>query len=252
MQPRAIARVVTACVVVSSCSGCITGSLATNTGPSSGRWSTANKQYVHAGEEVSFSFVLTKGLFERTPLHPYGHADYCLATIGSQRIEADLDEGGHYRFDFVISDRRSGEVVPVRVVAYRRLGSRDIMKIGDVWIRGEDPYDQPDLEVADDTLELIVYRSRIELHIEESPAGLDMAGGRLELVRDDGSMVTVLSGRDRHRGFRYFGPDKNGRYRVVYEPTADEVNRSGGTEVRFVVDDRAEHRYSTETVIETP
>lgn len=228
------------------------GSLATNTGPSQGQWSTANRQYVHVGEEVSFSFTLTDDPFQRRPVHPFGHADYCTATLGSDRVEATLDEGGHYRFQYVMSGRRVGEVVPVQAVAYRRRGHRDFMKIGDVWLRGTDPFDPPDDAVARDTIELNVYRSRVELFIEESPNQLDPANGRLELVKSDASVTTVYGDPGDGHGFRHFGPDKNGMYRIVYDPLATEVNRSGQTEVRFIAEDLAGRRHVAETTIETP
>lgn len=74
--------------------GCLSGSLATNTGPTGPHgWCTAKEQQAHVGETVGYSFIL-KHPFHKRPIAPYGYADYCVATIGRERVECEVDPGG--------------------------------------------------------------------------------------------------------------------------------------------------------------
>ncbi len=231
--------------------GCMGGSLATDSGPG-GRWSTERRQKVHVGERVNFSFALTKGWIRREARDPLGIADYCLATAGPERIEADLDDSGHYRFTYSVIQHRLGDVVNVSVAAYRKHGVRDLMRIGDEWVHAEDPYNQRDRTIARDSLQLVVYQTRVELPVNHPPADLEMASGRLEIRKADGTVTTVFGRGPAGRGFTYTGPDHHGLYRVIHEPTAEQIDKSGTTYVSFTVLDRAGDRHVFDGYIPTP
>jgi len=238
--------------IVSSAAGCATlpGSLATDSGPSPLEWSEADHQFVHVGERVHFSFAMAKDSRKKVAVNPVGLTDYCIAQVGDERIEATLTADGHYRFAADMSGRRHGDVIDVSAAAYRTYGTRDIMKVGENWVRADSPSDHPDKLVSHDDVRLTVYQSRIELPCERPGRDLDMTTGRLELVRADGTTAQVLP--DGEGGFTYTGPGADGRYVVVYEPRADELNKKGTTAVRFRVHDTAGNPHMFDAVLNTP
>ena len=74
-----IAAAATLCLCLT---GCISGSLATSTGPNGPQaWSAASQQDAHVGEEVRFSFILVNPMLDR-PMDPYGYVDYCVTSVG--------------------------------------------------------------------------------------------------------------------------------------------------------------------------
>ena len=235
--------------------GCATlpGSLATDSGPSPLEWSESEHQFVHVGEQVRFSFAMAKDSRRKVAVNPIGLADYCIAQVDDERIEAMLTRDGHYRFAADMSDRRHGEVIDVSAVAYRTRGTRDIMQIGEEWVRADSPSDQPDGLISSDRLRLTAYKSRIELPCEHPLQDLDLTTGRLEIVRADGSTTQIPPDADgRAGGFAYTGPDTTGRYVIVYEPRATELNKKGTTVVRFRVHDAAGDPHVFDAVLNTP
>ena len=189
---------------------------------------------------------------KKEAINPLGLVDYCIGYVGGQRIEATLTETGHYRFMLDMSDRRPGEVIDVSAAAYRTLGTRDIMKIGATWIRADAPSDQPDKLVSRDHLRLTVYQSRIELPCARQLHDLDMTTGRLEIIRAKGSVTRVPPDGGGGGGFTYTGPDADGKYVVLYEPRASELDRNGTTTVRFRVHDIANNPHVFDAILKTP
>lgn len=228
------------------------GSLATDSGPSPLEWSEANHQFVHVGERVRFSFVMARDSRKKNAINPLGLVDYCIGNVGGERIEATLTDTGHYRFMSDMSDRRPGEVIDVSAAAYRTRGTRDVMKIGDTWVRADAPSDQPDRLLSRDRLRLTVYKSRIELPCKRPLTDLDMDTGHLEIRRADGSVTEVLSNGSGGGGFAHTGPDADGLYHVLYEPRASELNKNGMTAIRFRVRDTANNPHVFDAVLKTP
>ncbi len=229
-------------------SGCRTGSLATDTGPDQ-PWCSLDRQWAHVGEHVEFSFALTKGVLHREAIDPFGLSDYCVATCGAERVEAELDGTGHYRFGFDVVGVRPGDVVSVSVAAYRRRGLRDARLIGGRWMRADVPHDPKDVSVARDALDLRVYQTVVELPIDHPTADLDMGTGRLELVKNDGDRSSVLGDRADGAGFTHTQVGQSGRYVVTYEPRADQLNKTGTTSIRFTVFDRKGDQFTFDGVI---
>ena len=98
-------------------SGCMRGSLATSTGPNGPQaWSADKSQDAHVGEQVRFSFILVKP-WQKGPVDPYGHADYCLADIGGHRVLCEPDWGGRFRFEDDFSDDAPGQTIIVSATA---------------------------------------------------------------------------------------------------------------------------------------
>jgi hypothetical protein len=231
---------------------CISGSLATKTGPNGPNgWSTDNRQQAHVGEAVEYSFILTKP-FHKRPIAPYGFADYCVATIGQDRVECEADSGGRFRFEHRLTRARAGEDIKVRVTAYRQYGQRDFMEIGDTWLRGDSPYDAPDSKFATDSLTLEIYQATVEIRVCERAEPLDFDRATLELVKSGGQVTTIRRRRPGRPGFEVSGPDGQGCYTVLYQPVGSELNSAGTTEVRLSVYDRAGHPHTESTELATP
>ncbi len=235
MSRTSFCAAVTLCTLSCGCIG-IRGSLATDTGPSPTGWSTLDRQFVHVGELVRFSFVITKGPRSKAPVSPIGLADYCIASANGELIEAHLNEAGHFEFGTTI-DAKHGETITVAVAAYRQRGVRDMMKIGATWQTNEDPFDQADLVIAHDEVLLTVYRSQIELPIGTEYGEL-VNNGRLELVRNDGVISRVGPIRPPADGYSTDGPDSTGTIVIRYDPQAHQLNKSGTTQIRFITSNR--------------
>ncbi len=248
---RLIGRAATLILLIAP-AGCIRGSLATSTGPNGpDLWSADDKQQVHVGETVRFSFILV-GPWQRRPLDPYGFADYCIADFGERRMVCEPDLGGHFRFSRALSALKAGDSVEITATAYRQYGACDFLEVGDTWLRGESPIDEPDRKVCDDSVTLLAYEAPVEIKLPGGTAPLDAETGKLELVKSDGTVAPVFIGRPGRPGFVLDGPDADGDYTLVYQPRGDEVNPSGHTKACFTIHDLAGHPHTAETLIPTP
>jgi len=232
--------------------GCIYGSLATSTGPNgSEAWSADQVQMAHVGETVRFSFILIDGWMGR-PLDPYGNADYCLVTIDGQQLECEPDVGGRFRFEHSLNGVKPDQRIRVTATAYRQYGQRDFMKVGNTWLRGDSPYDDPDREVTSDSLDLDTYQARVELAVPAGAAPLEAETGKLELIRDEAKVSNVYVDRLNRPGFTLEGPNEQKVYKAVYLPNGSELNTSGSTEARFTIFDTTGRPYSVTAEIPTP
>jgi len=250
---RCIAAAVAAATLVST-GGCfsVRGSLASDTGPSLSMWSTADRQLAHVGERVEFSFVLARNMRSHAPMDPAGVADYCIATVGREMTEAELDHDGHYRFSYELIHDAPGDEIPVSAVAFRQRGQRDQMQIDGRWVIGNDPYDQRDLQVAADSLTLLVYASDIDLPVQRPGLDLTLASGRLEIHKNSGESTEVHAEQPGQPGFSFTDVDEKGYYHILYQPSVDELNRRGITQVRFSAPDTDGQLHFTDATISTP
>ena len=248
---RGAASVMLITSVVSS-GGCVSASLGTNTGPHppQQRWSIAAKQMAHVGETVQFDFVLTD--FWGRFVAPTGLADYCVTMIGSERAEAESDERGHFRFSYALDHARPGEKVLVTATAYQQRGSRDHMNIRGQWLTADSPYAEPDRKIAGDSIQLTIYQTKVEMKIVRPADDLDPESGVLRLQRGDGAGTPVYIDKPGRPGFRLDGPEPNGYYRVKYQPTGEQLNPSGTTEVEFSVYDLGGQRHVVSQTLSTP
>ncbi len=232
--------------------GCIAGSLATTTGPrpAGSRWSIARRQSAHVGEEVHFDFVLHNGV--GSMVSPLGVADYCVARIGSHRVEAVPDDTGHFAFSFMLDRAGPGDEVAVEVTAYQQRGRRDFVQVGGQWLEAQSPSAESDKPVARASVRLTIYQSHVSLRIARPPDDLDPQTGVLRLIRLDGSATSVYLDRPGRPGFHLAGPGQVGYYEVDYEPPGDEVNVTGVTEVTFTIHDVGGQRHTMSAQLETP
>lgn len=231
--------------------GCITGSLASDTGPrpEGGHWSAAGRQMVHVGEEVEFDFVIHD--WQRKIINPLGIADYVAAEINGDRVETEADHNGHFVFAYAFDDKSPDQKITIRATAYRQLGRRDFMRVRDRWLQSDSPYNDPDEPVADDAITLTVYRARIALELPATAEDLNMRSGVLRIQRNDGTRSVFLAKPDQ-AGFSYTGPEPDGIYRVTYVPDGDELNATGRTRYEFRVFDTTGRPVTVEGEIETP
>ena len=232
--------------------GCIRGSLATSTGPNGRQgWSADSRQDAHVGEKVRFSFILVNPFVNR-PVDPYGYADYCTATVGRHRVQCEPDLGGRFRFEHLLDGVEDGQTVKVTATAYRQYGRRDFIKVGDTWLRGESRFDEPDRKVHSDSLYLDVYQAQVAIRLPAGATPFEFETGRLELIRGDGMTSRVFADQPGRPGFTVEGPDEQGMYTIAHLPRGTELDSSGQTKARFVVQDLDGQRHTAEAVIPTP
>jgi len=248
---RAVSAAILATVATGP-GGCVSASLATSTGPHplQQRWSMASTQEAHIGEQVYFDFVLTdwRGRF----LGPTGIADYCVAMIGGERVEADPDAKGHFRFSYTLDHASAGENLKVTATAYQQFDSRDFMKIGGRWLKADSPYAQPDRKVAGDSVKLTIYQTTLDMQIARPADDLDPESGVLRFQCVDGGGGPVYVDKPGRPGFKIGGPASDGYYRVEYRPTGGQLNPTGTTEVEFTIHDLGGQRHVVSQTLNTP
>lgn len=244
-------RTLLVAIIAPFCSGCLAGSLATNTGALPGEtWSIAARQAAHVGEVVQLSFVLKKP-FESKSMHALGLADYCVFNIAGERYDVDLNADGSFTMEFPLDRAQPGDSMPITASAYRQYDGRDHMRIANQWMTNESPNNGADQWVASGGVTLEVYQSRIELLVPALPDGLDLGTAQLVLRRRDGDDAVVYPDHPPRRGFTV-EPVAEGGWRIDYLPRAAEVNPTGMTPAVLTFQDRAGNRHEYRTDVPTP
>lgn len=230
-------RILVLSLVIMSITGCVAGSLATNTGPmfKGCLWSEAKKQKVHVGETVHFEFVLHDGF--GSLVEPRGIADYCVAQIESDRIDVEPDEKGRFRFSLSFERFVEGEKITVTVCAKKQVSQRDFLKVGGRWLKNENDKDRQDRVASKNKVELLVYQSKVSFAIDNAIEPMDAAGGVLRLRKSDGTIACIYADRPEKRGFKISEGDRLRSYTVTYEPRGSEVNPTGQTAAELSISD---------------
>ncbi len=252
--------------------GCVTGSLATDSGPSTvGPWSTAPRQDVHAGERVRFSMILQEPLRPgRVSLADW--ADYAVVSGLGERVELEPGADDRFEYDHLL-EAGPGQTLRVTLAAFRIRGHRDYMRIRGEWRQSASPLDDADELMAEVAVALRVYQSHVDQAIPKPLADLDWTTARLLLTRSDGAVSAIpkadalrAGGSDglpagnqpegppprKTDGFHVSGPDDAGRFRIQYDPTAEQVNKSGVTRAALHVRDVNQVDHAYEFDIATP
>lgn len=206
---------------------------------------------VHVGERVRFSFVLTESLNAEQGIEPSGIVDYCLVRVGNEMIDTGFGDLGHFEAEYTFDKAQPGQEINVIATGYRQMGGRDRKLIAGKWVTRSD-FDQTDRAICRDDLALTVYKSRIEWLIQPDADDWDIAGGTLVMIRRDGGTTLIRASRDGEDGFKVQGPLDGGDYMIVYEPTAEMLNSSGTTHVRFTIMDDRGQQHVLERLLSTP
>ncbi len=250
IRPRAALLVPLAASLLGG-AGCLSGSLASDTGSrQEGRkWSLDSVQQAHVGETVKFDFLILDS-FGRA-VRPEDVSDYAVLTVGDERHQTEADLHGHYSFSHSFQSVRPGDRVAVRATAYRQRDQRDYMKIGGEWLRYPGATDREDAAVGSDSVRIEIYQAVVDLSLEAPGAEFSAGAGVLEMIRRDGNRRIVYAATDGRRGFS-LTREGGDRWRIRYEPTAEELNESGQTLARFAISDAAGRRHEVEGQIDTP
>lgn len=250
--PRVLTALLGGACFCATMTGCVSGSLASNTGPPlrGGVWADAPRQSVLVGETVQFDFVL-QNLF-RQVVQPLGTADYCVFRVGTTSMDDTADAHGHFQFSYDFEGYKPGDIVDVQVTAYQRIGNQDFMRVGDHWYRSESLFDAPDRRVARDKIQMTVYAPVIELDLPGDADAFDPTSGVLKIHRFDGSTTSVYLDRPGRPGFTLAPQGPDGRYRVRYIPSADQLNHVGTTPVDFSIHDVGGVAHYASVILETP
>ena len=232
--------------------GCVSASLASDTGPrSAGRaWSIAARHPAHVGETVDFDLVLVDGWGRFLP--SAGFDEYAVLAINRERLETEPDGAGHFRFSYNLGAVPVGASVRVVGAVFRQRGHRDFINVQGEWLESNSPYERNDDLVAEDELVLDVYQTRIELSLTRPPTDLDPESGVLRILRQDGTVSTIYVDRPGRPGFILTGPEPSGYYTVTYVPDGDELNATGTTRIEFSIHDLSGQRHESTVLLDTP
>ena len=172
--------------------------------------------------------------------------------VGSDRVEADIDERGGFHAEYSIDRARPGETIRVSATAYRQREGRDYMKIAGSWLQNQSPNNKPDRKVVGASVKLFVYQSHIRFELPRSADEYDFSTAQMVIRRADGSHTVVYEHRPPRIGFTRTHREEGGGWWIDYSPSGDEVNPTGTTEVEFSIYDLAGNRHFFKKTIETP
>ncbi|MEE8171138.1 MAG: hypothetical protein V3T70_11390 [Phycisphaerae bacterium] len=206
------------------------------------RWSDASPQFVHVGEDVTFRF--------ESSWLPCDYVHFDWSDDGSVIDGRPSPWGGfdaEHRFTKVTD---ADDPIRIRAAGYIRHFRRDAMPVGGRLVRAGFADDPADLRFSVAEMMVYVYQSRIEV---EAELGVDPDWDyvRLLIYPRDGIRVQVRAEREGRPG--YFavrvGAD---RWRLVYEPSGAEVNRSGATKAELRYFDSQGNEHGVKLSIRTP
>src|SRR3972149_89691 len=129
---------------------------------------------------------------------------------GGERVEAEPDAKGHFRFSYPLDRVRAGEKLKVTATAFQQRDSRDFMKIGGRWLKADSPYAQPDRKVAGDAVQLTIYQTIVDMKIARPADDLDPESGVLRFQCADGGSGPIYVDKPGRPGFNLGGPDPDG------------------------------------------
>jgi hypothetical protein len=207
----------------------------------------AGHQAAHVGENVKFSFILTK-TFGKFPVHPAGIAEYCVLEIDQHPVEMELDEGGKFSASYVMPAEWANREIKIKAAAYRQYGQRDRIVHKERLLQSDRAADPKDQAIARDAITMLVYQSAIEFKVEKEAEELDFDAAHLVVRKADGTSSTVAKFGVSGRGFLVDSRTESAEHTVRYEPACAQVNGTGMTQAELTVPDRAgrAHHYRTE------
>jgi hypothetical protein len=213
-------------VAIPLLSGCLAGSLATNTGAQpGGTWSTAQRQPAHVGERVKLSFVLKQALANES-MHAAGLADYCVFNLGGEKLDAEIDESGAFTTEYRFDNVTAGERVPISAIAYRQVGPRDRMLIAGEWISNASPNNPSDDPIASAALSLDFYQTQVEIAVPVALDAIDPATAELRFKLREGEDVVVYVAHPPRPGFTLEARDE-AHCVVRYQPNGFATQSHG-------------------------
>jgi len=240
------------CLMLTGATGCLSGSLATSSGETDGgKWSIAKRQQIHVGETVEFSFVLKKALAKES-VDASGIADYCVFSIGGDRVEAELDEAGVFKTEYKFAGVEDGQQVQVVATAYSTQDDRDFMQIAGKWLQTESPYNKPDRRIASASVLLNVYQGVVRFKLPKPEDAYDLGTAKMTFRCAGDRLVSVFEHRPPRNGFEISDENADGSRWVAYLPTGDQLNPTGTTDVEFSIYDVAGNRMTFTETLQTP
>jgi len=252
LGPMRLTKLIPPSLVLVGVCGCLSGSLATSTGPRyGGQWSVARLHPVHVGETVRFSFLLKEPL-AREALSAKGVADYSVFDFGGERVQADIEKDGRFLAQYTFDDVVPGQTIVVEAIAFRQHGPRDQVKINDTWVQNLSPNNEKDEPVAGASAKLVVYQAQVRMALPPSANDFDFSTGQLLLRREGAAGRPVFEDRPHRRGFLVTDRNDGAGWWVTYSPSGNEINPVGVTEVEFSVYDQAGNRRVFRDLVDTP
>lgn len=248
--PRSIVPFLALCcagLIGTGCSLINPSSLATNSGPSKtgGEWSVAAEQWVHVGEKVDFNYVLMSG-----------YADYAILSIpqaGITRVCLQADRNRFYFEGLTFNvPTLPGKPLVAKVTCYRERGIRDYMEADGKLLVRESPDDPSDAKVSSSHLKIHVYQASLTIDMPACHDGYRWQTASLTLHCGGDLPAIVHENRPYRKGFKVEGPSASGSFVVTYEPTADQLNRTGTTRAVLSVFDTKNKEHTQVVLVPTP
>lgn len=200
---------------------------------------------VHVGDSPTLAF--------RSKLF---YCDYAIMhdTTTDDYEDCGPDLGGAFEWPYKFKEvSPTGDFTHLQVTAYTTMGKRDYMpyrgKIMELGV-GNDPGDN---EAAAADILVRVYQSRLEIPVDLGGKVPLWHAARLEMEgRGVRKRRILYSSEPGPRHFAVEGPDNLGRYKVIYEPTIEDIDVTGVTKVLLKVPDEDGHFHDFTTELGPP
>lgn len=140
-----------------------------------------------------------------------------------------------------------GGAIRLTVRGYQLNGFRDVMPVRGELVKAETVDDPADMLVAETSVDILVYQSRLEFTVKLPEGQPDWQHSRLTLVGESEKKTRVRFANKKLKGFHVDEPNDAWEYHVYYEPGIDEINRRVVTQAVLDVADKDAkiHRYTT-------
>lgn len=222
-------------------SGCAQSVGITGSSAGSGQRARQNPHFVHVGERVDFV------------IDPPEDCSYVLVDFCGQEILLDQHDGKKFTFDKLFDQSWADKNCLIRARAYKTQGHIDVLgpdSSGKVLKRNRQD-DPADLLLGQGYMQLRCYQSQIRLTLRPS-RNVRWERGILKITGQDNRVWLIRQAQFGREGFTVLGPNTGGNYIVFYEPRANQINRSGKTEVIFTVPDGPNRTIHRKILLRTP
>jgi len=206
-------------------------------------YTARNPHYVHVGETTQFRVTVEPDI-----------ASYVTMKFGDKLSILRQARPGQYAFNYHFDQRWLNRSTRLEVRAYKQVGRRDFVRLQGRVLPRRRTGDDPDRLLGTAAMTVRCYQSKMTLKLAiPRQAKPIWEKARLEIFGPRGRVTRVGPGKPGEHGFTVLGIEAlSNKHVVLYEPTYDQVRRTGKTKAVLVVPTTGGRTIRQETWIDTP
>jgi hypothetical protein len=229
-------------MVLTGCSECRVQVWANSNSDDANVGSSSSPHYVHVGETVQF----------RVYVQPDA-ASYVLMDFGGNMYMLPRVSPGEYGLTKKFDDSWRDRTCYITASAYRKLGRSDYMAEGTIVRKMDIENDPADQFLGSGSMSVVCYQSKVVIRIKAGNPEPDWSKASLRIFGLNNQVFTIPMGRPTSDGFVALGQDTWGYYNIFYEPSFNQIHRTGKTRAIFTYpDSNAKNEQTLELWFDTP